>query len=92
MIYDGGNMVAHSKALGDIARKPFLALAESDARRLGLDSGTEATVSVDGFEAHLEVVVDDISPGAVFVPYDQPGLHANRLMSGRNATVRVSPR
>jgi NADH-quinone oxidoreductase subunit G len=92
MIYDSGNMVAHSKALGSIARKPFLGLAESDARRLGLDSGTEATVSVDGFEAHLEVVVDDISPGAVFVPYDQPGLRANRLMSGRNATVRVSPR
>jgi hypothetical protein len=54
--------------------------------------GQEATVSTDGFEAHLEVVVGDVAPGAAFVPYDQEGLRANRLMNGRSSTVRVAPR
>jgi NADH-quinone oxidoreductase subunit G len=92
MIYDRGNMVAHSRALGSIARKPFVEVAEETALRLGLAEGQEATVSTDGFEAHLEVVVGDIAPGAAFVPYDQEGLRANRLMNGRNSTVRVAPR
>ena len=90
LLYDAGGMVAHSRALAALARKPFVELSAEDAERLGVSSGDEAVVSANGLEVRLEVVVADIAPGAVFVPYDQPGLRANRLMSGPDPTVRVA--
>jgi formate dehydrogenase major subunit len=90
LLYDAGSMVSHSRALAALARKPFVELAAEDAERLGLSSGDEAVVSAKGLDLPLEVVVADIAPGAVFVPYDQPGLRANRLMSGPDPTVRVA--
>jgi anaerobic selenocysteine-containing dehydrogenase len=90
LLYDAGGMVSHSRALAALARKPFVELAAEDAEHLGVSSGDEAVVSANGLEVRLEVVVEDITPGAVFVPYDQPGLRANRLMFGTDPTVRVA--
>jgi NADH-quinone oxidoreductase subunit G len=90
LIYDAGGMVSHSKALEALARRPFVEISAADAERLGLQAGDEAIVSVDDSQARLEVVVADIARSAVFVPYDQPGLRANRLTAGVDATVAVS--
>jgi NADH-quinone oxidoreductase subunit G len=90
MIYDAGRMISQSKALGPITRKPFVEISAPDAERLGVSDGQEAVVAANGFEARLQVVVADIAAGAVFVPYDQPGLRANRLMPERDATVTVT--
>lgn len=89
MIYDQGTMMSKSSALAAIARPPFLEIGEADAEELGLSQGDQAVVESDGFSAILEVSVADISPGAVFVPYDQPGLRANRLLGGVDPRVRV---
>jgi anaerobic selenocysteine-containing dehydrogenase len=91
MIYDDGHMVSRSKALAAVTRRPFVEMAAADVERLGLTEGAEAVVSSDGVEERAPVVVGDIAPGAVFVPYDQPGLRANRLMRGFDTKVRVGP-
>ena len=90
LIYDEGAMVSRTAALRNIARKPFVEVSGSDAKQLGLSEGDEAVLSVDGFEARLEVTVTDIAPGAVFVPYDQQGLSANRLITAINPRVRMN--
>jgi anaerobic selenocysteine-containing dehydrogenase len=89
MLYDDGSMVARSTALRAIARKPFVEMAGSDAARLGVTAGDHVLVTAGENEARLEVVVGDISEGALFVPYDQDGFRANTLMSGGASTVRV---
>jgi NADH-quinone oxidoreductase subunit G len=89
-IYDDGAMVARSAALHGLARKPFVEVSEGDAKRLGFSEGDEVVVRGSDHEARLEVRVTDIAEGVVFVPYDQPGLGANRLMSGPNPRVEVS--
>jgi NADH-quinone oxidoreductase subunit G len=90
LIYDRGAMVSRTTALQKIARRPFVEVNRNDAEALGLAQGDQALLSIDGFEAPLEVIIGDIAPGAVFVPYDQEGLSANRLMAGINPRVKVS--
>jgi NADH-quinone oxidoreductase subunit G len=90
MIYDEGSMISKSVALHSLARRPFLEMNAEDAKELGLSEGDEATVSAESAEARLEVVVSDIGRGAVFVPYDQPGLRANSLMHGPDPRVQVA--
>ncbi|MGH2748029.1 MAG: NADH-quinone oxidoreductase subunit NuoG [Actinomycetota bacterium] len=89
MIYDEGSMVARSAALRGLARRPFVELSEEDVKRLEVSEGDEVVVSAGDFEARVPVVVADIAPGAVFVPYDQPGLRANELIRGVDPTVEV---
>ncbi|MDQ3954266.1 MAG: NADH-quinone oxidoreductase subunit NuoG [Actinomycetota bacterium] len=90
LIYDEGSMLSKTAALRAIAARPFVEISEGDAARLELQQGEDALVSANGFEARLRVVVSDIADGCVFVPYDQQGLRANRLMSGVNPTVEVA--
>jgi NADH-quinone oxidoreductase subunit G len=90
MIYDEGAMVAKTAALRGIQHKPFVEMSDIDVKRLGIADGDEVVVSGNGFEVRLPVVVGDIVTGAVFVPYDQEGLRANRLMSGTDPRVEVA--
>lgn len=87
MIYDGGTMVAKSSALRHLARPAFVELNEHDAKELELSEGDVAVVRAGGREARLEVRLGDVARGAVFVPYDQPGLRANTLTGSGRVTV-----
>jgi anaerobic selenocysteine-containing dehydrogenase len=89
MIYDEGAMVSKTASLRGIQHKPFIEMSDVDVKRLGLADGDEVVVSANGFEARLPVIVGDIAQGAVFVPYDQEGLRANRLMTGLDPVVEV---
>jgi NADH-quinone oxidoreductase subunit G len=77
-------------ALGDEA---FMEIHPADADRLGLEEGSAARVATEAGEAMLPVRVSDgISQGAVFVPWNQPGLRANTLLTGPPFTgARVEP-
>jgi NADH-quinone oxidoreductase subunit G len=90
MIYDSGSMVSRSALLADIAKKPFVEISAADAGELGISDGDEVVVSAGDFEARLKAVVADIAAGAVFVPYDQPGLAANKLIAGVDPRVTVA--
>ena len=54
---------------------------------VGRPDGARARVKTEGGEAVLPVrVTPHIAEGAVFVPYNQPGLAANTLLSGSFVT------
>ena len=88
-IYDEGTLVSHSKALQNLQRKPFVEMNDEDAKELELADGDEVIVRAGTFVARVLLVVGDISRGAVFVPYDQKGLPANRLLGGDSGRVTV---
>jgi NADH-quinone oxidoreductase subunit G len=90
LLYDSGTMVSKTTALRHLARKPFVAMSPGDAEAAGLGHGDEVVVSADGYEVRATLRIDDVASGAVFVPYDQPGLKAAGLMRGRDARVRVT--
>jgi predicted molibdopterin-dependent oxidoreductase YjgC len=77
-------------ALGQTA---FVELHPEDADKRGLADGGRATVTTDAGEAVLDVrVTEDVALGAAFVPFNQPGLAANELLSGSFTTaVRIEP-
>jgi predicted molibdopterin-dependent oxidoreductase YjgC len=89
LIYDEGAMVAKSVALRGLARRPFVEMNDEDAKELGVGDGDDVVLVSGAAEARVPVVISDIARGAVFVPYDQPGLAANTLMSGVDPTVEV---
>jgi NADH-quinone oxidoreductase subunit G len=71
-------------ALGQDA---FLELHPSDAAAAGITDGDVAVVRTDAGAAELPVrVTEHIAAGAAFVPFNQPGLAANTLFSGRMVT------
>jgi hypothetical protein len=58
---------------------------------MGVDDGQDVVVEGNGQSFTVRALIGDIAKGAVFVPYDQIGLPANRLMSGTDARVTVRP-
>jgi NADH-quinone oxidoreductase subunit G len=77
-------------ALGEEA---FVEIHPEDAEKHGLTDGGRATVRTDAGAAELPVrVTEHIAQGALFVPFNQPGLAANRLLAGSftaSATVEA---
>ena len=90
-LYDEGTMVSKSAALRRLQRKPFVELNDEDAKALGVDDGQDVVVEGNGQSFTVRALIGDIVKGAVFVPYDQVGLPANRLMSGADSRVTVRP-
>ncbi|HEY3264610.1 MAG TPA: molybdopterin-dependent oxidoreductase, partial [Actinomycetota bacterium] len=74
-----------------LGQGPFVELHPEDADKRGLVDGGRATVTTDAGEAVLDVrVTEHVAQGAAFVPFNQPGLAANELLSGSFTTaVRI---
>jgi NADH-quinone oxidoreductase subunit G len=88
-IYDEGAMVSRSTALRVLQKKPFVEVNEVDAQGLDLVDGDEVVLESNGESARVRVLVSDISKGAVFIPYDQQGLKANRLLKGPRPVASI---
>ncbi|HEY7400947.1 MAG TPA: molybdopterin dinucleotide binding domain-containing protein, partial [Actinomycetota bacterium] len=59
----------------------------ADAAAAGILDGARAIVRTDAGSAELPArVTEAIARGAVFVPFNQPGLAANSLLSGTFVT------
>ena len=68
------------EALGEPA---FVEIHPDDATALGLADGDRARVTTEAGSAELPVrVTDAVAKGSVFVPWNNPGLAANTLLSG----------
>jgi NADH-quinone oxidoreductase subunit G len=74
-----------------LAEEPFLEVHPEDAGRLGLEDGGRARVKTEAGETEIPVRLSDgITPGAVFVPWNQQGFRANVLLAGRmRASVTI---
>ena len=70
-----------------LEEEPFAEVHPEDAERLGLRAGARVRLSTGAGEAVVPVrVTEHVAPGSVFVPFNQPGLAANTLLSGRFTT------
>ena len=76
-----------------LEEEPFLEVHPDDAAKRKVVDGELARVRTDAGEAVLPVrVTEHVAQGAVFVPFNQPGLAANTLLSGRfTAAATVEP-
>jgi predicted molibdopterin-dependent oxidoreductase YjgC len=78
-----------------LEERPFAEVHPDDAERLGLVDGSDVLLSTSAGEAVVPLrVTDGVAAGSVFVPFNQPGLAANTLLSGRftaAAELRAAP-
>jgi NADH-quinone oxidoreductase subunit G len=90
LIYDEGAMVSRSTFLRHLAKRPYAELNDIDAKEREIADGDDVILTANGTSVTVRAVIGDIARGAIFVPYDQPGLHANRLMTQQNPRVEVT--
>jgi NADH-quinone oxidoreductase subunit G len=63
---------------------PFAEVHPEDAERHGLADGERVRLRTSAGEAVVPIrVTEHVAAGSVFVPFNQPGLAANTLLSGR---------
>ena len=66
----------------------FVEIHPSDAERLGLTDGSMVVVRTEAGRAEVTArVTEHVAPGVVFVPWNQPGLATNTLLSGSPRTT-----
>src|SRR5207302_9584280 len=66
----------------------FVEVHPDDAQRLRIADGEPAQLRTDAGQAILPVRVSDgIAPGSCFVPFNNPGLQADTVVSGRFITT-----
>jgi len=72
---------------------PFVEVHPDDAGRLGLADGAPATLTTPAGSATVPVrITPHVAHGSAFVPFNQPGLPTNLLLSGRFISpVTVQP-
>jgi NADH-quinone oxidoreductase subunit G len=88
LVDEGRQSVGADELKAALGQEPFLEVHPDDAARLGLEDGARARIRTEAGRAELEVrVTDGIHAGAGFVPWNQPGLAANTLLSGRQRIV-----
>jgi len=89
LLVDEGRLSERADELkAALEHEPFLEVHPDDAAAFGLTDGGRAVVRTDAGEAELAVrVTPHIAQGAAFVPFNQPGLAANTLLSGSFTTV-----
>lgn len=94
LLVDEGRLSERADELkAALEEEAFVELHPSDAAAAGIADGSRATVRTDAGAAELPArVTEHIAAGAAFVPFNQPGLAANTLFSGRMVTrARIAP-
>jgi predicted molibdopterin-dependent oxidoreductase YjgC len=89
LLIDVGRLSEDATELKLALEEPaFAEIHRADADEIGLVDGLRAVIRTDAGEASLQVRVSEhVARGTVFVPWNQPGLAANTLMSGAWTTA-----
>ncbi len=84
LLVDEGRLTEGAQELkAALEEEAFVDVNPEDAEKRGLVDGGRATIRTGAGEAVLAVrVTDHVAQGCVFVPFNQPGLGANVLLSG----------
>jgi NADH-quinone oxidoreductase subunit G len=84
LLVDEGRLSERADELKEaLEDEAFVEVHPDDAGPLGLADGARAVVRTDAGEAELPVrVTEYVAVGSVFVPFNNPGLRANMLLSG----------
>jgi NADH-quinone oxidoreductase subunit G len=94
LLVDEGRLVEGAFELkAALQDEPFVEVHPEDAEKRGLLHGAPARLRTAAGEAVVPVrVTEHVAAGCVFVPFNQPGLAVNGLLSGRfTAAVTVEP-
>ena len=93
LLIDEGRQLDGAGPLKQAQEEPaFVEIHPLDAERLGVTDGAPATLTTEAGSATVPArVTDGIAPGCAFVPWNNPGLAANTLLSGaRTASVSLT--
>ena len=87
LLVDEGRLSEGADALKASLEEPaFVQLSDADAASLGIADGATVTVRTASGLADLPARVGGVAEGAVFVPFNQASLDANRLLAGTFTT------
>jgi NADH-quinone oxidoreductase subunit G len=91
LLVDEGKLLEGADRLkAALEEQPFVEINPADAERLGIRDGATVRLRTNAGQTDLPArVTADVAQGAVFVPWNQPGLAANALLSG-SLTAEVS--
>ncbi len=93
LLVDEGRLVEGGQELkAALEEEPFVEVHPEDARSFGLQDGSSVLVRTPAGSAEIPLrVTPTVARGSAFVPYNQPGLAANTLLSGAfHTTARIS--
>jgi NADH-quinone oxidoreductase subunit G len=83
LVDEGRLSVGADELKAALGEEVFVEVHPEDADKHGLVDGGRATIRTDAGEARLPIrVTEHIAQGALFVPFNQPALAANRLLAG----------
>ncbi len=94
LLVDEGALLAGADRLkAALEEPPFAEIHPDDARKIALTDGGHVRLRTGAGEATVDArVTEGVCQGAVFVPWNQPGLAANTLLSGASSiAVTVEP-
>jgi len=88
LLVDEGRLSERADELKAALEEPaFAEIHPRDAEAAGVGDGGGVVVRTEAGEATVAArVTEHVAPGAVFVPFNQPGLAANTLLSGELVT------
>ena len=91
LLVDEGKLSAGAHLLKEaLEEQPFVEVHPADAERLGVSDGQAVRLKTAAGQAQLPArVTDGIAQGCAFVPWNQPGLAANTLLSGSLTTAAI---
>jgi NADH-quinone oxidoreductase subunit G len=94
LLVDEGRLSEGAEGLkAALEEEPFVEIHPDDAGKRAIADGDRVRVTTDAGSALLPArVTEHVAAGSLFVPFNQPGLAANTLLSGRftaGATVEV---
>jgi predicted molibdopterin-dependent oxidoreductase YjgC len=92
LLVDEGRLSERADELKEALGEPaFAELHPEEAEKRHLADGAVVRLRTDAGEAVVPLrVTPTVAPGSVFVPFNQPGLAANTLLSGRwSAAVEI---
>jgi NADH-quinone oxidoreductase subunit G len=89
LLVDEGKLSGGADLLKEaLQEQPFVEVHPRDAERLGVSDGQTVRLKTAAGQAELPArVTDGIAQGCAFVPWNQPGLAANTLLSGSLTTA-----
>jgi NADH-quinone oxidoreductase subunit G len=91
LVDEGRQLEASAELKAALEERPFAELHPEDADKHGLTTAARIRLSTAAGAAEVDVrITPHVAQGTVFVPFNQPGLAANTLLSGRfTAPVQV---
>jgi len=89
LLVDEGSLLVGADLLKRaLEEDAFVEINPADAEGLGVEDGSTVVLRTEAGRAEVTVrVTGQIAAGVVFVPWNQPGLAANTLLSGSPITT-----